>query len=64
VELAELFGSHGVWLQRTTEARRIDGREWLYLATHECGAARLEAALDALRAATGGETYAIRLLET
>lgn len=62
--LAEFLGAHGVWLRRTADTRSSGGVFTIHALTHECWRDRLEQALAELSAATGGETFACRVLES
>jgi homoserine dehydrogenase len=66
-DVADLCGAWGVWMRRTEVLRgplspgRLGDRA--YLLTHPAAPARLHAALDALRHATGLDMLAIRAVE-
>lgn len=62
--LAEFLGAHGVWLRRTADVRAGGGVFTIHALTHECWRDRLEEALAQLTAATGGEMFACRVLES
>jgi homoserine dehydrogenase len=57
-DVADLCGAWGVWLRRS---ERFGGRG--YVLTHPIACARLHAALEALRAASGVESVAVRAVE-
>lgn len=62
--LAEFLGAHGVWLRRTADTQSSGGAFTIHALTHECWRDRLEQALAELGAATGGESFACRVLES
>jgi len=63
VEIADLLGSFGIWIQRTSahDTRESDAAVWLL--TYPCAESRLGAARAALSASTGCATRAIRAVE-
>jgi homoserine dehydrogenase len=62
-EIADLLGSHGVWLRRCSERKALGGCDSLWMLTWAAERPRLERALSALASASACETWAIRVLE-
>lgn len=62
-DIADLLGAHGVWLRRTSESAPRDPAGTRAALTYPCPRPRIERALAALDAASGGNSFAIRLLE-
>jgi homoserine dehydrogenase len=62
-ETAALLGSHGVWVERTTDRNTREGNESLAFLTYPCGRAQIERAAAALAAATGSTTSIFRALD-
>jgi homoserine dehydrogenase len=60
-EIADLLGSHGVWLRRSSETSTTDGTAYGLL-TFACTRPRLERALEWLEGACGCDLFAIRAL--
>jgi homoserine dehydrogenase len=60
--IADLLGSHGVWLKRSSDAAGHHGSACGFL-TSSCSRRRVEGALDALTRACACRTFAIRTLE-
>jgi homoserine dehydrogenase len=63
IEIADLLGSHGIWIQRTSAQDARESGEAVWLLTYPCAESRLGAARAALSASTGCATRAIRALE-
>jgi homoserine dehydrogenase len=61
-EIADLLGSHGVWLRQSSETSTSEGTAFGLL-TFACSRARLESALEALAAASSCQTFAMRTLD-
>jgi hypothetical protein len=60
--LCERFAPHRVRLTRTVPAARNGTGETLRALTQPCAREQVERALEAVRRATGGETFAVRVL--
>jgi len=60
-EIADLLGSHGIWLRRTSDRVRAEGAA-TGLLTHPCTRQRIERALAALGDGWPCRTFAIRAL--
>jgi hypothetical protein len=61
--LSELLAAHRVWLTRASASERTDSHDELGAITHACSRDHLERGLEPVRAATGGATHAVRVLE-
>lgn len=58
-ELADLFGTYGVWASRTSARDTRDGGESVRLLTYPAARARLDTAIHAVTSATGCEVHAL-----
>jgi homoserine dehydrogenase len=64
-EIADLLGSHGVWLRRASAPDTRQGIESRYFLSYPCAKPRIDRALASLSAATDGSTaLALRTLES
>jgi homoserine dehydrogenase len=61
-ELADLLGSYGVWVARTSSRDTRDGGESVWLLTHSAGRDRVTAATHALTAASGCNAQPLRAI--
>lgn len=59
-DVADLLSAHGVWLHRVSDDDSRDGRVQRWLVAYPCPRARVDAALETLRAAAGCETFRVR----
>jgi len=62
-EMADLLGSHGVWLRRTSLLHTRDGRQTIGALTYSCSRERVERAAGVLHAAAGAEVRVMRAIE-
>ena len=62
-DVADLLGAHGVWLHRVSEDEAGEGVVRRWLVAYPCAAARIDAALETLRAAAGCRAFRIRAIE-
>jgi homoserine dehydrogenase len=62
--VADLLSTFDVWIQRTSTPSDTAAPNALWLLTHPCERARLDAALHALRAAARCDTCTVRVVET
>jgi hypothetical protein len=62
-DLADLLGSHGIWLQRSSCVDTRTGHQSAYALTWPAVRPCIERALSALSAASRAEAFAIRALE-
>ncbi len=61
--LSELLAAHRVWLRRAAPSEHAGSHDELGAITHACSRDHLERGLEPVRAATGGATHAVRVLE-
>jgi homoserine dehydrogenase len=62
-DVADLLGSHGVWVRQTSTTEAHHGGQARWLLTYACSRPQIDRALRALSAATGNSTFFIRTLE-
>jgi homoserine dehydrogenase len=62
-DVADLLGSYGTWIERTSALDTRHGDKSRWLLTYPCATSRIRAALAALAASAGCHTFALRALE-
>jgi homoserine dehydrogenase len=62
-EIADLFGSYGLWAKRWSEPRPSTGGQSLALLTHSCGPAAVDAALTRLKSVAAVDATRLPILE-
>ena len=62
-EIADLFGSHGLWARRWTDARPSDVGHTFALLTHSCSSGAVDAAISRLTSVAAIDATVLPTLE-